>query len=270
MGVVAVVGNLAIDRVDRGPPRPGGCPVFAAQALRALGADGVILTRCAAADRALFVSFLAEAGVPVSVLEAEATAAFRIELEGEERAMTIDAVGDVWTPDDVAAVPAVATHVHVAPLSRSEFPAGTLRALAAGGRFVSLDGQGLVRASVRGPLLQDAGFDRAVLAPLAALKLSEEEAGVVAGGRFHRGTAEVLGVPEILVTLGSRGAVVYAGGRETGVPVEHPVTGVETTGAGDLFMVAYCVARARAAEPVEAAGESAALVRAVLAERASG
>ena len=37
MSHVAVVGNLARDRVDGGPPQPGGCPFFAAYALRAIG-----------------------------------------------------------------------------------------------------------------------------------------------------------------------------------------------------------------------------------------
>ncbi len=51
MAQIAVVGNLARDRVDGGPPQPGGCPFFAAYALRAIGRPGQILTRCADADR---------------------------------------------------------------------------------------------------------------------------------------------------------------------------------------------------------------------------
>ena len=34
---LAVVGSLALDRVDGGPPRIGGCPFYAARALRVLG-----------------------------------------------------------------------------------------------------------------------------------------------------------------------------------------------------------------------------------------
>ena len=40
MSHVAVVGNLARDRVDGGPPQPGGCPFFAAHALRAIERPG--------------------------------------------------------------------------------------------------------------------------------------------------------------------------------------------------------------------------------------
>ena len=53
MGFVAVVGHTARDLVDGGPPRPGGVPLFAARALRALGEPGLVVTRCAEDDRAL-------------------------------------------------------------------------------------------------------------------------------------------------------------------------------------------------------------------------
>jgi sugar/nucleoside kinase (ribokinase family) len=149
---------------------------------------------------------------------------------------------------------------------RSDFPAGTLAALAGGGRRLSFDGQGLVRAPRPGPLAEDAAFDPAMLEPVSVLKLSEEEARIVAGGTFDADTACVLGVPEILVTLGSRGEVVWVGGEPTHVPTT-PVLGVETTGAGDAFMVGYSTARSEGASPTEAAREGSALVARMLAER---
>ena len=36
MSHLAVVGNLARDRVDGGPAQPGGCPFFAAYAMHAI------------------------------------------------------------------------------------------------------------------------------------------------------------------------------------------------------------------------------------------
>jgi sugar/nucleoside kinase (ribokinase family) len=46
-----------------------------------------------------------------------------------------------------------------------------------------------------------------------------------------------------------------------------PVLGVETTGAGDAFMVSYIVARSDGAPPVDAAREASALVTRMLVER---
>jgi sugar/nucleoside kinase (ribokinase family) len=263
---VAVVGNLARDRVDGGSPQPGGCPFFAAYALRTIGGAGHIVTRCADVDLPLFEGPVAGLGVPVTILPASHTSGFDHVYAGEVRSTTVTEIGDAWTPPDVAHLEPDVQWVHVAPLLRSDFPAETIAALAQGGRRVSLDAQGLVRAPRLGPLLQDAGFDPRVLDAVSVLKLSEEEAAIVAGGRFDAASARALGVAEILVTLGSHGEDVWVDGVATHVPTT-PVLGVETTGAGDAFMVAYVCARHDGASPIEAAQAGSGLVATMLAER---
>jgi sugar/nucleoside kinase (ribokinase family) len=263
---VAVVGNLARDRVDGGPPQPGGCPFFAAHALRAIGAPGHVLTRCADADRAFFEEPVRALGVPVTILHGEHTSGFDHSYAGEIRSTTVTEIGDSWTAGDAAHVEPGVVWVHVAPLLRSDFPAAALAALAGDGRRVSLDAQGLVRVPRLGPLVQDAGFDPAVLEHVSVLKLSEEEATIAAGGLFGASAAQALGVREILVTLGSEGEDVWVDGVLTHVPTT-PVLGVETTGAGDAFMVAYVSARHDGATPVEAARAGSALVAEMLAAR---
>lgn len=266
MSLVAVVGNLARDRIDGGVPQPGGCPFFAALAFQILGRKGQILTRRADADRALFDGPVAALGVPVAVLSARSTSGFDHFYDGEVRTTHVTRIGDPWTPADAAHLDPAVSWVHVAPLIRSDFPAETLAALAGGGRRLSFDGQGLVRAPRLGPLAEDAAFDPAMLERVSVLKLSEEEARIAAGGTFDADTARMLGVPEILVTLGSHGEVVWVGGKATHVPTT-PVLGVETTGAGDAFMVGYSTARSEGASPVDAAREGSALVACMLAER---
>jgi sugar/nucleoside kinase (ribokinase family) len=263
---VAVVGNLARDRIDGGPPQPGGCPFFAALAFRMLGREGQIVTRRADEDRELFDGVVERLGVPVSVLSAADTSGFDHEYDGETRTTTVTALGDPWPPSVADVLDPDVAWVHVAPLLRSDFAAETLAALADDGRRLSLDGQGLVREPRIGLLEQNARFEPAVLAPLSVLKLSEEEARIVAGGEFDASTARRLGVPEILVTLGSRGEDVWIGGEMTHLPTT-PVLGVETTGAGDAFMVGYAVARTDGASPMEAARAASALVARMLEER---
>src|SRR5918992_397867 len=97
---LAVVGNLALDVVDGRPPRPGGGPFHCARALRALGIPAVVATQCAAEHRAALVPPLVALGVPVAWRPAQATAAFTIRYSGEERSMTVDGLGDPWTPAD--------------------------------------------------------------------------------------------------------------------------------------------------------------------------
>lgn len=266
MSLVAVVGNLARDRIDGGVPQPGGCPFFAAHAFRMLDRDGRIVTRCADTDLELFDGPVRALGLPVIVLSAAETSGFDHDYEGETRTTTVTALGDSWEPSVVGELEEDVTWVHAAPLLRSDFPPETLEALARSGRRISLDGQGLVRSPRLGPLEQNDRFDRAVLAPLSVLKLSEEEARIVARGEFGREAAESLGVSEILVTLGSRGEDVWVDGHMTHLPTT-PVLGVETTGAGDAFMVGYAVARADGASPVDAARSASSLVAHMLEER---
>ena len=264
---VAVVGNLSRDQVDGGPPRPGGCAFFAVEALRRLGRAGQIATRHAQADDAIFESALAAVEEPITLLGADATSGFALDYVGEKRAMTVTEIGSVWQPDDVDALEPSIEWVHVAPLLRSDFPAETLAGLA-NGRKVSFDGQGLVRVSKLGPLAVDAEYDPAVLTNVTVLKLAEDEARVIAAPRaFDRDVAFGLGVPEVLLTLGSRGSIVYADGIETAVPAARPVLGVQTTGAGDVFMVSYIVARGDGADPVAAATSASRIVAEMLEDR---
>ena len=263
---VAVVGNLSHDVIDGGAPTPGGCPFFAAEAFRRLGREGQIVTRFRAADAGLFEPALDGLGAPVALLSASATSGFSLDYVGEEREMGVTEIGETWRRADADALASEVAWVHVAPLLRSDFPAGTLAALAAG-RRVSLDGQGLVRVPKVGRLEIDAGYDRALLEHVTALKLSEEEAQVVAGGPFGAEAAAALGVPEVLLTLGSHGSVVFVDGDETFVPAAWPVLGVQTTGAGDAFMVGYAVARVDGEDPVGAAGLASRLVAEMLEER---
>jgi sugar/nucleoside kinase (ribokinase family) len=249
--VLAVVGNLSIDRIDGRPPRVGGGPYHAARALRLLAANGEVVARCGDADRRFLLPRLAVLGIRLDVLGGERTAAFTFAYDGDVRTMTVDAIGDTWTPRDAHAVDRRVRWLHVAPLFRSDFPAETLAELARGRRLL-LDGQGLVRRPQVGPLQLDADFDPQLLRHVSILKLAEEEAAIVGD----------VDVPERIVTLGARGSIVYADGRETHVPA-RPLPR-DPTGAGDAFAAAYLVSRAAGHSPAAAARRATSVVAAAL------
>jgi sugar/nucleoside kinase (ribokinase family) len=253
---LALVGNLARDLVDGGPPRIGGGPFYAAQAWRELGSRATIFTRCGPDERAEYRRRLSALGLPVVVLPGTTTTSFSIYYNGTTRVMTVEQPGDVWTPADADAVPPGAW-VHVAPLLRSDFPAETLAALAHG-RRLSFDGQGLVRVAKPGPLELDADFDRAMLEHLQILKLAEEEAEVI-------GAVDKLGVPEVLVTYGERGSCVYTNGRKEDVGAWPIAT--DPTGSGDAFSAAYLTGRSQGLTPVSAARRATAVVSSLLSSR---
>lgn len=255
---LALVGNLSRDVVDGGPPRIGGGAFYAARAWRALGARATIFTRCGPDERADYARRLISVGLPVVMLEGEATTAFSFYYVDSTRVMTVEHTGDAWTPADARQVTPGAW-VHVAPLLRSEFPAETLAALARG-RRLSFDGQGLVRVAETGPLRLDANFDRAMLRHLQILKLAEEEAEVI-------GAVDRLGVPEVLVTYGPKGSRILANGRWETVGAWPVAT--DPTGCGDAFSAAYLAGRSTGLTPVSAARRATGLVSAMLLRRVS-
>jgi sugar/nucleoside kinase (ribokinase family) len=260
---LAVIGHLSRDTVEGGEPRIGGAPWYAGRAFKLLGRQATIAAKCGEPDRRRFLTRLETLGLPVSLVAGGATAAFSFDYDGEARRMTVDAVGEPWTPGQAVSAVERADWVHVAPLVRTDFPPETLAALA-GGRRLLLDGQGLARPGRTGPLALDAGYDLALLGHVSMLKLAEEEALAVAGS--VEAVAE-LGVPEIIVTLGANGCVVFAGGAREHVPAQ-PVHGViDPTGAGDAFAATYLSARARGRTPARAAWRASALVAGLLAPK---
>jgi sugar/nucleoside kinase (ribokinase family) len=270
MSRIAVVGNLAVDRVSGGQPRAGGGVYYAARAAAHVGADLVVVTRCAPEDRAVALEPLEAFGVPVASVEATETTAFSFHYEGEHRVMNVDAVGEPWTVEDVrgwaAAALGGAEWIQVAGLLRSHFPPEVVAELARNGRRLLLDAQGSLRCAAVGPLRRDDDIDREALRHLAVLKLNEDEARILAGG-LEPERLRALGVEETLLTMGSQGALVVTGAEVAEVPARPAGADVDPTGAGDSFSVVYLDGRARGLEPRAAAERASAAVAELIGAR---
>lgn len=254
MEALAVVGNLSLDRIAGGRPQIGGGPYHAGRALRLLDRrHAQLVARCGDSQRGLLLARLAALGLPTHLLHGERTTRFTFSYDGDRREMHVDEIGDAWSADDVALDRRV-RWVHVAPLLRSDFDADALAALARGRRLL-LDGQGLVRPANEGPLELDGHFDRSLLEHVTVLKLADDEAAAI--GEVH-----ALGVPELLVTHGSRGATVHVGSQRFDVPVRAIAR--DPTGAGDAFCAVYLMSRADGLAPASAARRATAAVAALL------
>jgi len=251
--VIALIGNLSRDLLPGQPPRVGGGSFHGARALQRLRVPARVVARCSAEDRPVLLPPVVRLGTPVRYVPGDATATFSFSYDGDRRAMTVEALGDAWTPGDIPELPS-GRWVHLAPLARHEFPLETVAALARR-RRVSFDGQGLVRVPAVGPLRLDDDFDRDLLRHIWVLKLAEEEAEVV-------GDVSALGVREVIVTRGSRGATVWCGGRVEEVAARAVDT--DPTGAGDAFCVAYVVARNAGFNPGGAGRRATAVVASLL------
>jgi sugar/nucleoside kinase (ribokinase family) len=250
--VIGLLGNLSKDVLPGRPPHVGGGPYHGGRALQRLRVPARIVARCAAADREQLLPDLVRLGTPVRYVAGESTATFGFTYDGDRRTMWMDAIGDTWRPGEVPELRA--RWIHVAPLSRAEWPAATVKSLARRYR-VSFDGQGLVRRPDVGPLVLDDDFDRELLRYIAVLKLADEEAEVI-------GDVHALGVREVVVTHGSRGSTVYCGG--VAEDVKAHALDRDPTGAGDAFATSYIVGRNAGFGPVGAARRATAVVASLL------
>jgi sugar/nucleoside kinase (ribokinase family) len=263
MTTIATMGHVTRDVVSGGEPRPGGGVFWSARALARLGADATVHASCSAAHRPAVLPPLEAFGLPVTWYESSTTTEYSFHYEGERRVMSQDAVGDPWPADRAATAAADAMWVDVCALTRSDFPPETLAALAENGRRLLVDLQGLVRTPTIGPLQTDAHIGDA-LRHVEVLKLNDEEAVTLVGSADPE-RMRGLGVPEVILTLGSQGAWVVTPERlelVRAVPVDGEV---DPTGAGDTYSATYLVQRAAGADPVEAARAAAETVAAFLA-----
>ena len=270
MPAAAIIGNLALDAVAGAAERPGGAVWYCARALSRIdpGADVVLVCRSAAADRGVILPRLEAFGFPVRWQGADHTMRFSFHYEGDRRIMQIDELADPWTTADVDgwAGEAIgdAPWIIVGALSRADFPLETLRALTGRGHRLVVDAQGLVRKGRVGPLESDGGVEREVLRHITALKLNDEEAELLCGGT-DEAALRTLGIPEVVLTLGSDGALIVSGDTTTrvdAVPVEGDV---DPTGAGDSFLLAYLHARQGGASAHEAGERASRFVSTIIA-----
>jgi sugar/nucleoside kinase (ribokinase family) len=248
---LGVVGLVSLDRVDGALPRLGGAPWYAAQALRLLGHDAVLVTKLAPEDSRRGLHAL---GLPIHFRPAARTIGFRIENSPGDRELEVETTGEPWSLKDAEewVLDAIAgcDWVHAGALTRADFTAEVLEALRRG-RRLAFDGQGLVRSADAGRVILTGDLDRDLLGHVDVLKLSQQEAETLGLGLDAHSLAS-LGVPEVVVTQGAGGCVIYADGQTERVPA-RALEIADPTGAGDAFIATYLSYRSRRHAPASAA-----------------
>lgn len=268
MTELAVIGNLTRDVVAGATARPGGAVFYSARALARLGADASVAVSCGRDDWAVLAPYVERFPLPVAWYESPTTTAYSFHYEGDQRVMHQEAIGASWSAKQALEAVADARFVHVGALVRSDFPVDTLEALAASGRRLLVDAQGLVRRPELGPLRTDGDVGDA-LRHVSILKLNDEEAETLVGSADPT-RLRALGVSEVILTLGSQGAWVVTADAIEHVEADVIAGPVDPTGAGDTFSAAYLAARADGADPVDAARSATRASAAFLADEREG
>lgn len=178
----------------------------------------------------------------------------------DERKQRVLAKADPFTLDDVQ--PLQAKVFHLGSLLADDFAPEVVENLAGKG-VVSMDVQGYLR-KVFGEEVHAVDWrdKERILACTSILKLNESEAEVITGSKNPNEVAKILaryGVKEVIITLGSRGSIIYAEGKFYDIPAYKPTKVVDATGCGDTYSTGYLWCRAHGAGYEEAGRFAAAM-----------
>ncbi len=249
---VAVIGHTGWDVVattaGTTAPRLGGTPLYAARALRAVGAEPVVITKGAELAGAI-------------VLPSTTTFESILVHSAGHTEQRLASVGEPFTAEQARRdlLPALkgCDWVILGGQCSTDFPPETIAVLAEAGLHVCVDGQGLARGPDPGPL-RLRPFAPAAVSGASLLKLSRAEAVAVCGG-LDPPSLLSLGVPEVALTLGVEGSVVVTA-EQTHASGSNGAVFEDPTGAGDSWLAVYVLERSRGSAPAVAAAVAGAAV----------
>ncbi len=166
--------------------------------------------------------------------------------DSNDRKQRVRSKADAFTVDDVK--PLEAKVFHLGSLLADDFSPEVVETLAEKGT-VSIDAQGYLREVVGEEVKPVEWKDmKRVLRSTGILKLNESEMQTIVGSSdpYEVGkTLAAYGVGEVVITLGSYGSVIYAGGKAYDIPAYKPKKLVDATGCGDTYSTGYLWCRAQ-------------------------
>jgi sugar/nucleoside kinase (ribokinase family) len=263
---VCVIGHVTKDIISVGQTTtattPGGTAYYTSVGLTKFGLRVAVVTKVAKEDEDLLLGNLKGEKIALFCQESERSSVFENAYSAENldtRLQRIRSIGTPFSPEDVEAI--AATAFHVGPLTSQDISIDLLKQLAKRPGIVSLDGQGMLRSAHVGEVREEDWLDKeAGLAYVDILKTDEKEALILSGQKvLDRAAAALasLGPKEVIVTMGSRGSLIYAQQTLHSVPYFVPRKTGYPTGCGDTYMAGYIYQRLKGVPP-EMAGRFAA------------
>ena len=240
---------------------PGGTAFYTSKALHKLDVNCMLLT--ALGEREMHVvDSLRKEGIKVQTCPSRETVFFEniYHHDQDYREQNVLAIADPISLE--SALNIHSKIFHLGPLLRHDIPLNLLQYLAGIGK-VSLDIQGYLR-SVINRKVQFADWDEKEHAfPfISYLKANEFEMEITCGTNNPYEGAKKLaawGIKEVIITLGSKGSIVYCDGTFTEIPAFLPKQVVDATGCGDTYMAGYLYKKIKGATISEAGAFGAAM-----------
>lgn len=256
------IGHITIDKVVSPAGTvlmPGGTSFYFANAVAGLNASFKLVTALAPED-IYAVKKLQERGIDADV-HASAHTLFFENIYGadtDHRVQRVLQTADPFILEQVKDIDAFV--VHAGPLLANDISSAILRQLASQTK-VSLDVQGFLRKVENNNVVPVDWLEKMdVLPHIEFLKANEEELAVITGQQEIEAGAKRLqqwGAKEVIITLGSKGSIIFSGNDKYMIPAFMPERLVDATGCGDTYMAGYLYKRSKGFG-IQEAGEFAA------------
>ena len=251
---ILFVGHVCVDKnVVRGETETlyGGGVVHGAITSQRLGAQAIVITKCAEADRPGF-KHLSEAGVETVFLPSHTSTSIRNVYPSEnpdDRQSSLISRAAPFTEADLDCIAGFrADVVHVNPLWFGEFPPALLALLRPRATFLATDAQGFLRvAEPDGQMLHRDFADKRTLLPLLDLfKVDSKEALLLTGEENPARAAQAVhALGPKLVLLTHQGGVCVFDGQQTYSAAFGSYALEGRTGRGDTCTASFLAARGR-------------------------
>jgi sugar/nucleoside kinase (ribokinase family) len=260
---ICCVGHITLDKVVTTKAvvhMAGGTSFYFSNAIRHMDVSYTLVTALAPGQMQ-FVSDLRTKGIEVKVLPSAHTVYFENNYTENQdyRTQRVLQKADAFTVEELSNVNA--RIFHLGPLLADDIPVELIKTLSERGK-VSLDVQGYLRkVENKNVHAIDWPAKKEALQYVDILKANESEMEVLTGHTDVRKGARILfdwGVKEVVITLGSKGSIIYSGRGYYDIPAYSPTTTVvDATGCGDTYMAGYLYQRIKGAA-LQDAGEFAA------------
>ncbi|WP_235048341.1 PfkB family carbohydrate kinase [Arcticibacter svalbardensis] len=251
------MGHITLDKVVTSKSEvhmPGGTSFYFSNAIANMDISYSLVTALGPEEN-FIVEGLRAKGITVQVLPSAHTVYFEniYDEDQDKRTQKVLQKADSFSIKEMLDVDAKI--FHLGPLLADDIPVELIKYLSEKGT-VSLDAQGYLR-EVRDThvFATDWAHKKEALQYIDILKVNDAELFAVTGCKDLRDGARALvamGVKEVIVTLGSKGSLIYAEGEFYEIPAYKPKATIDATGCGDTYMAGYLYKKAKKAGYVEA------------------
>jgi sugar/nucleoside kinase (ribokinase family) len=267
---ICCVGHITSDTIitpESVVNMPGGTALYFSSALLHMPVTYGLITAVGEKEMA-FVSTLRNKGVAVTSYPSRHTVCFEnIYAEDQNhRVQRVSHKADPFTIEQLKETESA--WFHLGPLLADDIPVDLISYLASKAK-VSLDVQGYLR-EVRGSDVYPIDWQQKqeILKHVHVLKANESESETLTGYTDIYQSAKTLagwGVGEVVITLGSMGALIYADHAFHKIPAFTPAAVIDATGCGDTYMAGYLYRRSKG-DDIERSGRFAAAMATIKIE----